>query len=287
MDPDRLNQIVEAYTNLNPEKPLISQYISYMSELARGDLGKSIYYGDPVVNIIAGALPWTVLVMSVSLVLIFGIGILLGAAMAFFEGGKFDTVASIVSTVMASTPFYVLAIWMVFILGYRWGMFPTGGRYNTIHSVGLTPQFLGSVAYHAVLPVTSLVLTGYGTRALTMRGNSISVLGSDYMRVADLRGIRRRIVITRYVVRNAVLPMYTSFLIAIGFMFGGSVILEVIFQYFGLGYYLYQAVNTGDIPLLMGTFLIITISVVFSIFIGDLTYGRIDPRAGGAQDESY
>lgn len=287
MTMQRANQLVEAYTNVNPEQPILLQYVDYVTSILTGDMGRSVYYNEPVSLIIANGLPYTVFVMALATVLLFAIGIAFGAVMAYYEGTSIDTVLTMISTIMASTPFYVLAIFLVFFMGYRMGWFPTGGIYNENLQPGFSVAFLSSLFYHATLPVFALVVTGYGSRALSMRGNSISILGADYMRVADLRGLPRRTVISRYLIRNAILPMYTEFLIAIGFMFGGSVILEVIFSYYGIGYYLYQAVNTRDSPLMMGAFLVITLAVVFGILIGDMTYGKIDPRAGGAQDESY
>jgi peptide/nickel transport system permease protein len=121
-----------------------------------------------------------------------------------------------------------------------------------------------------------------------MRGNSIRVLGADYLRVAHLRGLGDQRVAIRYVGRNSVLPLYTSFLISIGYLFGGSVVLETIFRYQGLGFYLFQAISTRDYPLMMGGFIMITIAVVVAMFLGDLTYGKLDPRAEqGGSHESY
>lgn len=120
-----------------------------------------------------------------------------------------------------------------------------------------------------------------------MRGNSVRVMGEDYVRVAELRGLKSRWIALSYVARNAILPMYTNFLISIGFMFGGAIILEEIFGYYGVGYYMIRSINARDYPLMMGCFLVITIAVVIAIYIGDLTYGKLDPRAGGDTNESY
>jgi peptide/nickel transport system permease protein len=285
----QLNSLVEIYVNIQPDKPILTQYMNYLSSILQGDFGRSIVYGKPVTEIILGALPWTILIMSISLLLTFGIGITLGSLMAYSEGTRFDVVGSSISTFLNSVPFYVVAILMVYILGHITGIFPTGGQYDyDAVSPGLSLAFFGSVFYHAIMPITSMVITGFGGWALSMRGNSIQVLGEDYLRVADLRGLPSNQIALRYVGRNAVLPLYTGLTISIGFVLGGSVILERIFEYQGMGYYLFHAIESRDYPLLMGGFLIITLAVVIAILVADLTYGLIDPRAArGDSHESF
>jgi len=185
-----------------------------------------------------------------------------------------------VSIVLNSVPYYVAAVVFQYVLAYQLGWFPATGRIAPGTSTEPSIEFVVSALNHAGLPILSMVLTGFGGWALIMRGNSISVLGEDYLKVARLRGISQTRIALRYVGRNAVLPMYTSILITIGFMFGGSIVLEEIFAYTGLGYYMFQAINARDYPLMMGCFLIITIAVVVGVYIADLTYGMIDPRAG-------
>ncbi|GAA0249792.1 ABC transporter permease [Halobacterium noricense] len=287
-DQAQLNALVEAYTNMQPNDPLLQQYIDYMIGLATGDLGRSVWYGEPVSEILASALPWTVFIMSIGLLLTFTLGVVLGAIMAYVEGSKFDVIATLVSIFLSSIPYYVAAIMflMIFSLWNQW--FPTGGRMNPNTTPGINLPFIIGVFYHAALPIASIVVTGLGMQALSMRGNSVRILGEDYLRVAHLRGLSSNRIALRYVGRNAILPMYTGLMISIGFMFGGSVILEEIFGYPGIGYYMLQAISARDYLMMMGAFLLITIAVVLGIYIADLTYGKIDPRAGeGANRESY
>jgi peptide/nickel transport system permease protein len=284
---ERINALVEVYTNVNPDKPLLTQYINYMTSIVQGDLGKSMWYSKPVSTIIADALPWTLFLMSLSILLTFAIGIVLGALMAYNEGSRFDLASTVSSIILTSVPYYVLAIILVYLLGYQAGWFPTGGRMTQATTPGFNWPFIAGVFEHAALPIASQVVTGFGGWALTMRGNSIRTLGEDYLRVARLRGLPSNRIALRYVGRNAILPMYTGLMIGIGFLFGGSVILEQIFSYPGVGYYLFKAVSVRDYPLMMGTFMIITLAVVIGIFIADMTYHKIDPRAGGEDRESY
>lgn len=273
-----LNNLVETYTNIDPSTPLHVQYFNYVTSILQGDFGQSIWYNRPVADIIVEAAPWTVFLLSISILLTFGIGIVLGAVMAYLEGTNFDTSSTVASMFLNSVPYYIAAIFLVYVVSIQLGWLPQSGRYASGLEPALTVEFVGSVLRHAILPIVSLVATGFGGVAITMRGNAIQEIGEDYIRVAHLRGVPGRRIATRYVGRNAVLPMYTNFMISIGFMFGGSVILEQIFAYEGLGYYLLSAINSRDYPLMMGGFLIISLAVLVCILIADLTYSKIDPR---------
>jgi peptide/nickel transport system permease protein len=283
-DMARINELVEAYTNVQPDKPIWRQYIDYLNALLHLDLGTSVWYDREVASILASAIPWTVFVLSISLLINFTLGIGLGALMAYFEGSRFDVGSTLFAIVSTSVPYYVVAILLVYVFGYRLGWFPTGGRIPSDVEVGLTVEFVTGALYHAALPVLSLV-TGFAGLAISMRANSISVLGEDYIRVARLRGIRTRNIALKHVVRNAILPIWTQLLISIGFLFGGSIILEQIFKYHGVGYFMYQAIQSRDYPLMMGGFLVITVAVVISVYVADLSYGKIDPRVTVGDEE--
>jgi peptide/nickel transport system permease protein len=289
VDQAQINQLVEAYTNVNPDEPLWRQYTEYMLGLLQGDLGESVWLNQPVADVLFPALPWTVFYMSVATFLMFVIGIALGAVMAYWEGSNFDVGSTVVSLLLNSTPNYIAALLLVYFLGYGFELFPTRGRVNYDLAPGFTAEYIWSIVHHGALPIISIVITGFGGVALAMRGNSIQVLGEDYMRVARLRGLSEQRIALRYVARNAILPMYTGLMIAFGFIFGGSIIIEEIFAYPGVGYYMFQAIERGDYPVMMGAFLIITLGVVIGVFIADLTYGKIDPRAesGGGDRETY
>lgn len=281
----RVATIVESYTNINPNQPLPVQYVSWLSSTLQGDLGKSIWHNTPVASILFDALPWTIFVMGVSLLVTFTIGCGLGAVMAYAEGTRFDYSSSALFTLLNSVPYYIAGLVFVYFFAYNFDLFPARGRVASDVDPSNTVAFYTSVLYHATLPILSVVVTQFGGWAVSMRGNSISVLGEDYMRVGELRGISRRRLVVNYVGRNAILPLYTSLMIAIGFMFGGSVILERIFAYPGIGYYLVQAVNQRDYQLMMGAFILITVAVVIGIFIADISYSLIDPRLGNEEAE--
>jgi peptide/nickel transport system permease protein len=284
----QLNALVESYVNIDTNKPLWQQYVDYMVSVFQGDLGRSIWHQEPVASVIAERLPWTIFLMATAISLTFTLGVTIGALMAYAEGSKFDVGFSSLATFLTSVPYYVVAILLVYVLGYQLQLFPTGGRMTPGTVPGLNYAFFAGVLTHAALPIASMVVTGVGGRALGMRGNSVRVMGEDYIRVAQLRGLHSRRIALHYVARNALLPLYTSLMISIGFMFGGAVILEEVFNYKGVGLLLFRSISTRDYMLMMGCFLVITVAVVIGIFIADLTYGKLDPRLeSGERHESF
>ncbi len=295
MAADEVESILASFNAGLSQKPPLQAYIDYIVGIVQGDLGTSITTSiggnDAVSAIIADALPWTILVMTTATILMFAIGIVLGAIMAYKEGSFFDSSTSTVGIILSSVPFYVLAIVLVAVLSYQLQLFPIRGRlspeaFRSYEGYGI--PFAIDALYHAALPIACVVITGWGVQALAMRGNSVSILGEDYVRVARLRGLSDMRIATRYVARNAVLPMWTGLLTVIGFNLGGSVILEQVFQYPGLGYRMINAINNRDYPLMMGVFLVITTAVVIAIYVADLTYGVVDPRIKtGESDEAY
>jgi len=285
---EQVEERIRNLQNIRPDAPLWQQYLDYMGALVQGNLGVSIRLDEPVVEVVANAAPWTIFVVTVSTILVFAIGISIGALQAYWEGSRFDKFFTGLSMGALSVPFYVLAVILLFIFAYNLGWFPTSGRYD--HSIEnvWSLAYLVSVLRHAALPIAAYSLGAAGGQALAMRGNSIQVLGEDYVEVARLRGLSDSRIATRYVGRNAILPMYTGFLLLLGFRLGGTIILEQIFTYQGLGLRLFQALNQNDYPLMMGTFLVITVVLVLGVYVADLTYSRIDPRISqGDEGEAY
>jgi len=286
---EKIDNLVRVYVGVKPDEPLWIQYIDYLGRILQGDLGVSTFYNTPVNEIYAKAIPWTLFVLGIALIVSFAISVTLGAFLAYVEGSRFDLAMSSLSVTMNSIPYYVAAILLIALFVTKLGWFPSGNRMSLDVQPGFNLPFIADILYHATLPILSVVLTGFGGRALGMRGNSIRVLGEDYIRVARLRALPTSRIATNYVARNAILPIYTGFIIQIGFVLGGSIILEEIFQYPGVGYYFFTSISARDYPLMMGGFIIITIAVVFAVLIADLTYGKLDPRAGIGGDgrEAY
>jgi peptide/nickel transport system permease protein len=285
---EQFQQLAQTYLNVNPDQPLHIQYIDWMGSVLTGDLGQSIYYQEPVAAIFAEAIPWTVLLMSIAVVLSFSQQVIVGGLMANFEGSRIDFGVTTFLTWFQSIPFFVWGILMLFIIGFQLQWLPDGGQVNPSATPGLNVEYVVGVIRHAILPVTALALASLGAGALSMRGNAIQILGKDYVRVARLRGLTTRRVSVFYIARNAILPMYTNLLLSIAYIFGGSLILEAIFSYYGMGWYMFRALQARDYPLMMGGFLLFIITTVIAMLIADLTYPSVDPRIKhGESDESF
>lgn len=237
-------------------------------------------YSVPAFRILLEKAPWTIFLSTNAM--LFGIlfGILLGSYMAYHEGSKFDAGMTASLTLNTATPAYLAGIFLLLYFGFKWRIFPDGGRYYWDATPGINWQFISSVFYYGTLPSLSLVVTGFGGKAIRLRANAIRLLGSDYIHVAKLRGLSRYRVATSYITRNSILPMYTRILIDLGTLLGGTAIIEDIYQYPGLGRLFVSAgYPQPNIPLLMAGLIIISGLMIVGTLIADLTYSLLDPRA--------
>jgi len=279
---EEISEVMRQQLRMPPDAPLHEQYISYLKGfLLEGDLGKSLIVDPdtPVLEVILEAAPWTIFLSVTGLVYSLVMGIVLGSLMAYFEGGKFDVGSTVFMIFNRAVPYYVVGIILLYFLAYVQGWFPTGGRFDATVQKGFNVTFIVSIYQHAALPILSVLITGFGGNALSMRANSIRLLGSDYIRVAQLRGLSTYTISTRYIARNAILPMYTGIVIGLGGILGGQVILEEIFAYNGLGLVMFNATVQRDFPLLTASLIITTFLFVLGTLIADFTYAWIDPRA--------
>lgn len=280
--PERMvEDTIEQILNIPPGDSLQEQYLDYMwGILTSGDFGESIIVapGAEVWDLIMIYAPWTVFLNLVGMLFGLPTGIILGAFMAYYEGSKFDVGMTVWTILSSSIPYYVVAIFLLYVLGFQMGWFPTGGRADPRADPGMNFQWTLSVFYYAALPAASFVLPGIGG-ALGLRANAIRLIGSEYVRNAKLRGLGTYRIAMTYLVRNSILPMWTSILIGIGGLLGGSVIMEMIFQYPGMGLLMYDSAIQRDWPVLMGTFTVVSVLFVLGTLLADFTYPLIDPRA--------
>lgn len=279
---EQINAVVESYLNMPPDKPLHEAYLDYLySVFIQLDLGNSIVVepGADVLTLILARAPWTILLSSVGFIYGLVVGILLGSFMAYYEGTKFDIGATVAMILNGAVPYYVAAIILLYFFGFQLGWFPTSGRVDPSLTPGINAEYITSVLHHASLPALSFIVTGFGGSALGLRANSIRLLGEDWIKVARLRGLSTYRISTTYLARNAILPMYTGIVIGLGGLLGGSVIMEEIFAYPGMGLLLFDAVILADYTVLMGVFVITTSLFVLGTLIADFTYALIDPRA--------
>ncbi len=270
--------LVYALYNVVPDEPIFLQYIKYLFGLINGNWGKSYISNKSVLEILLYGLPWTAFLLSISLTISFAIGILLGIFMAYRRGTFLDSLLSTLSSISRATPNFILGLLLLYFLAIYYPIFPARDSYDITIKPGLSIQFISSVLYHSFLPMLAYILTSFGGWALAMRSSAIRVLGEDYVMAAEARGLKPSRIARTYVGRNAVLPLFTSFAISLGYMFGGSVFIETYFAYQGIGQIIGLAMSWRDYPLIQGGFLLITITVVLSNLLADMLYGLLDPR---------
>jgi peptide/nickel transport system permease protein len=260
------------------DEPLIKQYRDYLARLAHGDLGWSIYYNAPVSSLLLGRLRWTLLLMGTSTVAYVALGILLGALSAWRRGSKTDIGLLVSVFSLGSWPPFFLAMLLIIFLSVKLGAFPIGGAGNPTGSSAGGLQWAVEVMHHLFLPSLALVLTHLSGVYLLMRNSMLHVLGEDYVRTAKAKGLRERDVLLKHVLPNALLPIVTMIAMRLGFLIMGTMFVEVVFAYPGMGTLITQACTTRDYPLLQGVFLLIMAFVVFFNLAADLLYSRLDPR---------
>ena len=281
----RLNALVELYTNVNPEEGIVEGYFHYLEALLlHGDFGNSIFYGEPVWEVLGPALPWTMFVSLAALVIGTIAIFVIGGFLAVHEGDPYDVVGSYFVMFASSIPYYIVGFVLLFILGYDLGWFPVANRMNPNTTPGLNVPFMLGVIHHASLPILSFALTSWG--GLGFRAHCTRVIGEDYVNVAELRGLTDTRIQLRYIGWNSMLPMYTSRMASLAALFSGSVIMERIFRYRGMGWYYYKAVMSRDYQLMMAGIILFAIVTVTALLIADLTYGLIDPRAGQSNENN-
>jgi peptide/nickel transport system permease protein len=275
--PDQIEALRESF-GLS-DAPLWEQYLRYLGQIFTGNMGFSISrFPTPVTDVIASVLGWTLLLGFVSLIIAVVIGNVLGILAAWRRGGILDSVVPPVLIFIGSFPYFWLAMGLLYLFGVTLQAFPLRHAYE----VGTVPEFslafLGDVAYHLILPATSIVLVSVGGWMLGMRNTMIATNAEDYIVMAEAKGLRANRVMMQYAARNALLPSVTAFGMSLGFVVGGALLTEVVFAYPGVGYTLLSAVQNLDYPLMQGLFLTITTAVLIANFLVDIVYVRLDPR---------
>lgn len=272
-----MNQVQVMYS-FAPNEPLYIQYFHYIVNLLQFNMGQSIsYVGTPVRHIVLSAAPWTIILVLTGLVASFIVGVLAGVMAAIKRNSPVGSSLSLVGSLFHGIPPFVMGIFLAYIFTTLWVLLPYGSPYDPSISPGFNMAYLGSLATHAVLPVATYVLSSYGGWLLTMKSSVITVLGDDFLLASEVRGMKPYIRV-KYVAHNAILPLFTMFGLSIGFLFGGSLFIENIFDYPGLGNLLVSAINSRDYPLMSGAFILITVAVIISNIVTDLLYSVIDPR---------
>lgn len=263
---------------LDEQRSVWQQYLDYWNLLLHGNLGVSFtYYPTPVAEMIQQTLPWTVGLVGVATVIAFVVGTLLGTGIGWRRGTWADSLLPI-STFFSAVPYFWLGLVVIAIFSVNLGWFPSSGAYDRSMVPAFTPEFIGSVLYYGTLPALTIVVSSIAGWILGMRNMMVTVSSEDYVTVAQAKGLSERAVIFGYAARNAVLPQISSFALSLGFIVGGTLIMEMVFSYPGIGFLLYNATTNHDYTLMQGCFLVITLSVLVANIVADFVYAALDPR---------
>jgi peptide/nickel transport system permease protein len=281
VSPEALQQMLTSY-GFKPHQNVVSQYFAYLGNMFTGHWGVSIgaTLGQPVRQIIGQALPWTLGLVGVATVLAFLLGSLIGVLAAWKRGGMLDSVLPPVFVVTSALPYFWVGLLLILVFSvWTHGWLPSDFNYDTSLQPWFSPGFVGSVLQHAVLPGATIVITAIGAWILTMRNNMLTTLAEDYVRMARAKGLSDRRIMFDYAARNAMLPNLAGFAMSLGFVITGSILVEYVFNYPGLGYELYNAVQNTDYPLMQALFMLFTVAVLLALLICEFAIAVLDPRS--------
>jgi peptide/nickel transport system permease protein len=227
--------------------------------------------------VIASSVWWTVLLVGITTILSFFIGTGLGVVAGWRRGSWVDGLLP-ATTFLSSIPYFWLGLVAIALLAGPGSFFPSSGGF----APGLVPAFdqyfIGSAVQHSLLPALTILVSSMSGWILSMRNMMVTVAAEDYITVAHAKGLPERRVALSYAARNALLPNVSGFALSLGFIVGGTLLVEIVFSYPGLGYLLFRAVSSKDYPLMQGIFLVITVSVLVANLLADIAYLLLDPR---------
>ncbi len=251
---------------LGLDLPIYRQYAVYMWHLVRGDMGYSYETQLPVATAILQRFPATVMVAFFGIFFELLIGIPIGMTSALRQYGIRDRLFTVLSLLFLSMPMFFLGMLLLYVFAFQWPIFPLGGY------EGWTAPLYG------ILPGLALGLTGAAWYSRLLRSSMLDILNADYVKAARAKGLPERTVVWRHIMRNAWSPIVTLLGMDVGWFLGGVLVLEIVFGIPGIGGQAFQAIQSQDLPMIMGTVLFAALLVTVSNFVVDLAYTWLDPR---------
>jgi peptide/nickel transport system permease protein len=280
--PTSAEQLAALRHKFGLDKPLYAQFGDYVLRVLHGDLGMSYQYNRPVTELIASHVGPTVFLVGTATVISAVLGLHLGIRGAWRQGSLADQVSTGIALTLWSVPTFWLGLLLIVVLavgvGPIPGMFPTGNM-TTPGVEGTLPVLLDAL-HHLVLPCATLVAVLYAQYLLIMRASLLDEMGSDYLVTARAKGLRDSLVRRRHAVPNALLPTVTVVFLGLGEVISGSILVETVFSWPGLGSLFYEALTVPDMPLLEGLFVVFSSAVIVMNLAADLLYPLLDPRVG-------
>lgn len=276
---DEARELAISILGYDPDQSVFIKFFNYLGNLFRGNLGVSIV--NPSINVnsvIAKTLPWTLFISTVSLFISFALGTLMGAFMAWRRGKVAESALTSYIVVSSAIPDYIFALIILYFFAYILQWFPQMGAYSIEYDVGFNFGFIGSCLYHAMLPIFANVFIQTANWALLMRGSCVAVMGEDYIWAARTRGVPQRLIVRKYMRKNAILPLIATLALSFAGLFGGSTLMESIFNYPGLGLQFSTYIAQRDYFMIIGILFFESVVLVFANLVADSLYSVIDPR---------
>jgi peptide/nickel transport system permease protein len=261
------------------DKSLPEQYVRYLGQLMKGNLGVSYTtFPIPVAQIITRAMPWTLYLVITATLISFALAWVLGTVCALKQNTWFDNLLVGTSFYIQSVPYFWVAMLLVMSFGYYLNIFPMSHALPT--GLGEVPWYrlIGPIAFHSFLPILSLVIVSLAGRMVVLRSNILQIFSEDYILLAQAKGLKRGTILGKYAFRNAMLPSFTGLMLSLGIAVSGAITTEIIFSYPGIGLTIMNAILGHDYPLVQGCFAIIAVSIVTMNLLADLIYPLLDPR---------
>jgi len=276
INPETRQQLLEAY---GVDQPLYVQYFMFMTDLFQLDLGVSYYHGRPVIDIIGFYFLNTVILMGTAFILAYTTGVIFGALLGWYRGTNFERYGIVATLIARSSPEFWTGIVLLIVFVFWLGWFPWGGM------GGYGQQWEGYDRYlrldflrHLALPALAAAIFYVATPTLLMRNTMIDVIDQDFIEIKRAEGLPKWRILFLHAARNSMMPVVTIASIVVGLAIGGSVVIEVVFNWPGMGREMVRAVQANDYPMAQGTFLLMGTTIIVMNFVADMAYMYLDPR---------
>ncbi|MCP4902823.1 MAG: ABC transporter permease [bacterium] len=275
LPPEAREQIRHRY---GLDRPIHEQYLSWLRSLAAGDLGVSFHYRMPVTRVLATALPPTLLLAGTALVLDLTLGLALALAAVRRPFGWFDRFSSVFGLVLYGLPSFWIAGLAILIFALMLGWFPASHMHSVHTNTNSSLASLLDVLHHLVLPACCLGIVGAAATARYLRASLLELRGSTFLLACRARGLPRWRILWLHALRPALLPVVTMIGLSIPVLFSGSVVIEVVFSWPGMGRVLWEAAVARDVPVIMGATVVGACGVILGNLFSDILYTVVDPR---------
>ncbi|OGN99420.1 MAG: peptide ABC transporter [Chloroflexi bacterium RBG_13_51_18] len=264
-------QLFELRVKFGLEKPLPMQYVDWIGGLFKGDMGQSVYYNIDVRLLMTERLPVTLYLGALAFVISGVLGISFGVICALKRGTWVDTLVTLLANIGITMPSFWVGIILIYLLSVKAGWLPVSGFISPFENFWESTRRI-------IMPVTCLALFPVASLTRLTRSSMLEVIQQDYIRTAWSKGLKERLIVSRHTIKNALIPVITVVGLQVAFIFGGSVLIESVFNINGIGRLATQAVQNQDYLVVQAVTLVIAIMVVLSNLIVDISYGWLDPR---------